>query len=110
MGLAKKVFEEILLEAIDEALDSLGESAKQAIYFHIENKFKIPRSEIPQKIDDFAEGLENIFGMGAQFLEILIMNRLHRRIGQPLRWNENEDLIFAEYVAAARRSFAEART
>jgi len=34
--LAKTKFEKLLLEAVDEAFDSLGNSAKQAIYFHLE--------------------------------------------------------------------------
>jgi len=106
--LAKKAFERLLLEAVDESLTSLGDSAKQAIYFHLENKFKIERNEIPERVEDFGEGLQKIFGVGAQFLEILIMKKLYERIGQPLEWNQNKELIFAEYVATARRSFLEA--
>jgi len=37
----KKAFERLMLEAGNEALASLGESTKQAIYFHLEKKFKI---------------------------------------------------------------------
>jgi hypothetical protein len=103
--LAKKAFEKLFLEAVDEALASLGDSAKQAIYFHLENRFKIKRNEIPQRVEDFADGLEKIFGAGAQFLEILIMKKLYERTGQLLQWYKNKELIFAEYVAAARRSF-----
>jgi len=106
--LAKKAFERLLLEAVDESLTSLGDSAKQAIYFHLENKFKIERNEIPERVEDFGEGLQKIFGVGAQFLEILIMKKLYERIGQPLEWNQNKELIFAEYVATARRSFLKA--
>lgn len=104
-----KTFEEILLESIDEALSSLGESVKESIYFHLKDKFKIPREEIPWRIRDFAEGLEKIFGLGARFLEILIMKRLYARIEQPLEWNESEEFIFVNYVEAARRSFQKAR-
>lgn len=107
--MAKKAFESLLLEAVDEALASLGDSAKQAIYFHLESKFRIERNEIPRRVEDFADGLEKIFGVGAQFLEILIMKRLHERIGQPLQWDKSRELIFAEYVAAARRSFLKER-
>lgn len=106
--MAKKAFERLLLEAVDESLTSLGDSAKQAIYFHLENKFKIERNEIPERIEDFGEGLQKIFGVGAQFLEILIMKKLYERIGQPLEWNKNKELIFTEYVATARRSFLKA--
>ncbi|MEM2465938.1 MAG: hypothetical protein QXZ47_01380 [Candidatus Bathyarchaeia archaeon] len=100
-----KSFDEILLEAVDEALASLGESAKRSIYYHLEKKFKIPREEIPNRIKDFAEGLEKIFGIGAHFLEILVMKGLYNRIGKPFEWNERKEFIFVNYVEAARESF-----
>lgn len=107
--MAKKAFERLLLQAVDESLTSLGDSAKQAIYFHLENKFKIERNEIPERVEDFGEGLQKIFGVGAQFLEILIMKKLYERIGQPFEWNKNKELIFTEYVATARRNFLKER-
>lgn len=100
-----KSFEEILLEAVDEALASLGESAKQSIYYHLEEKFRIPRKDIPNRIEDFAEGLEKIFGIGARFLEIMIMKKLYDRIEKPLEWDESKEFAFVSYVEAARRSF-----
>lgn len=107
--MTKKVFERLMLESVDDALASLGDSAKQAIYFHLEYKFSIEKNEIPQRVEDFAEGLEKIFGIGAQFLEILIMKNLYERVGQPLEWNKSKELIFAEYVEVARRSFLKQR-
>lgn len=101
-----RTFEKLFLEAVDEALASLGDSAKQAIYFHLEKKFKIRKSEIPHRVEEFAKGLEEIFGFGAQFIEILVMKRLYERIGQPLEWDESKELMFAEYIIAAKRSFA----
>jgi len=59
-------FDKLLLNAIDEALNSLGESVKQSIYFHIENKFSVTRNEIPRNLQGFQVGLEKIFGTGAQ--------------------------------------------
>jgi hypothetical protein len=103
--LAKKAFEKLLLEAIDEALASLGDSARQAIYFHLENKFKIAKKEIPDHLEDFTGGLEKIFGLGARFIEILIMKNLYGKIGQPLKWDEGKELSFVEYMAAAKQSF-----
>jgi hypothetical protein len=104
-----KAFDKILLEAVDEALASLGDSAKQAIYFHIESKFKISKKEIPSHVGVFAEGLEKIFGAGAKFLEILIMKKLYERVGSPLEWNTSKELEFVNYVEAARRSFCRKR-
>ncbi|MEM3623103.1 MAG: hypothetical protein QXR76_04975 [Candidatus Bathyarchaeia archaeon] len=101
----KEAFETLLLEAVDEALASLGDSARQAIYYHLEDKFKITKNEIPNRLQDFADGLEKIFGLGARFIEILIMKKLYEKIGQPLEWNESKQLIFFEYVTAAKQSF-----
>ena len=107
--MTRKVFDNLLLEAVDDALASLGDSAKQAIYFHLESKFKIARNEIPQRLEDFTEGLNKIFGMGAKFLEILIMKQLHERIGNSLEWVESKEFVFIEYVTTAKRSFLKRR-
>lgn len=107
--MTKKIFERLMLESVDNALASLGDSAREAIYFHLEDKFNIEKNEIPQRVEDFAEGLEKIFGIGAQFLEILIMKNLYERVGQSLEWNKSRELIFTEYVAAAKRSFLKER-
>lgn len=103
--MSKQEFDEILLEAVDEVLSSLGQSSKQAIYFHLENSFHIKKQEIPDKIDAFASAIEEVFGLGANFLEISIMRQLHRKIGGSLEWPEYKDLTFVEYVAVAKRSF-----
>jgi hypothetical protein len=100
-----EAFEKLLLEAIDEALASLGESAKQSIYFHLEKKFKIAKKDIPNRLEDFTDGLEKIFGLGAHFIEILIMKSLFEKTGQRLEWNQSKELVFIEYVAAAKQSF-----
>lgn len=98
-------FDKLLLSAIDEALGSLGESVKQSIYFHIENKFSVSRSDIPENLNQFQGGLEKIFGTGAQFIEILIMKNLHAKIGVPLMMGKRKRLEFIEYVDAAKQGF-----
>jgi hypothetical protein len=101
----KEAFDKILLDAVDDALASLGDSAKQAIYFHLEKKFRVVKKGIPDHLEGFEAGLEKIFGVGAQFIEILIMKKLYERVGQPLNWNESKELGFVEYVTAARKTF-----
>jgi len=103
--LPKQNFDKLLLEAVDEGLSSLGESSKQAIYFRLEKRFNIKKHEIPHKIEAFADAIEKIFGLGANFLEILIMKQLHEKVGQSFKWPEYKELTFIEYVAVAKRSF-----
>ena len=97
-------FEKLLLEAVDEQLTSLGESSKQALYFHLERGFNIKKQEIPQKTEAFVNAMEKIFGQGASYLEILIMKKLHSKIGFEIKLNA-PDLRFAEYVEAAKRCY-----
>jgi hypothetical protein len=98
-------FDDLLLHAIDEALNSLGESVRQSIYFHIENKFSIARNEIPEKLQQFQMGLKEIFGVGAQVIEIQIMKNLHTKIGCPRVAVKNKKLEFTEYVDASKQGY-----
>ena len=97
-------FEKLLLEAVDEGLSSLGESSKEAIYFHLDKDFNVRKHEIPDKIEAFVGAVENIFGLGANFLEIAIMKQLRAKMGQQFKWHVSKDLTFTEYVTVARRS------
>ena len=95
-------FKKLLLEAVDEGLSSLGDSAKLAIYVYLEKNFKIKKQDIPNKIDEFTNAIEKIFGNGAKFLEIQIMKHLHEKVGHDFEYfPEKDDLIFTEYVEAA---------
>jgi hypothetical protein len=107
--LYRRDFEKLLLEAVDEQLTSLGESSKQALYFHLEKGFNIKKQEIPQKTEAFVDAMEKIFGQGADYLEILIMKRLHSKIGLEVKLS-TPNLTFAEYVEAAKKCYGQDRT
>jgi len=106
--LYRRDFEKLLLEAVDEQLTSLGESSKQALYFHLEKGFNIKKQEIPQKTEAFVDAMEKIFGQGADYLEILIMKRLHSKIGLEVKLT-TPSLTFAEYVQAAEKRYSQDR-
>jgi len=107
--LYRRDFEKLLLEAVDEQLTSLGESSKRALYFHLEKGFNIRRHEIPHKTQAFVDAMEKIFGLGADYLEILIMKRLHDKIDRRVDMNK-PNLTFVEYVEAAKRSYEDKAT
>ena len=109
-----KSFQQILLEAIDEALASLGENVKTSIYFHLEDSFNVKRQDIPQKTDDFSDALERIFGLGAKHLELLFIKSLHAKIGVTCKWPAPEwplckwvvpEKTFQECVHLIQQSF-----
>lgn len=103
--LCNREFNKLVLEAVDEGLSSLGDSPKQAIYFYLEKTFKIKRSEIPNRIEEFSNALEQIFGHGSKLVEIQIMKLLYEKVGQAFVYSpEKDDLLFTEYMEAARLS------
>lgn len=98
-------FEKLLLEAVDEGLAWLGESASRAIYYHLENGFNIKRQDIPCKIEGFADAIEKIFGAAAALLEIEIMKKLHEKVGDSFRYfPEQKNLVFTEYIKTIKFS------
>jgi hypothetical protein len=103
-----KRFEEVLQDSIDEAFSSLGEAVKTSIYFHLEHKFLITRRDIPLRIEDFCNALEQIFGLGAKHLELLIMKNLYEKVNCLYRWEGPKwlvpDLTFKKYVELIRIS------
>ena len=103
--MSNRDLDKLLFEAIDEGLSSIGESFKQAIYLQLKKGFNVKKHEIPYKVEDFAREIERIFGLGADFLEILIMKNLYGKVGRTAYLLEPKDFVFTEYVAATKRSF-----
>lgn len=105
----ERKFSIILLKAIDEAFLTLGENARTAIYCHLESKFAISRQDIPDRIGDFSDALEQIFGLAAPQLEILIMKFLNRCVKCEYKWVGPKwlvpDLTFKKYVVLTELTF-----
>ena len=68
-------FDKLILNAIDEILTVFGENAKQTIYQLIEEKFRVQRREIPERLQVFHEALTELFGTGAATIEKAILDR-----------------------------------
>jgi len=113
-SMSRPDFNEILLASIDEALSSLGENVAAAIYFHLENTFNIKREEIPQRISDFSDALEKLFGIGARTLEILCMEKLYSKVKVSYNWPEHEwplckwivpEMTFQEHIRLMQQNY-----
>jgi hypothetical protein len=98
-------FNKSLLEAVDEGLSLVGKSAKQIIYFYLEKNFNITRDDVPQRVEEFANALEKMFGSGAKIIEIQIMKKLYKKIGNSKYALRQDDIVFTEYIAALRKYY-----
>lgn len=102
-----KDFDRILLRVIDRSLMQIGRSMGPVIYHRLEMDF-IKRIEIPRKTEQFTMCLEQIFGMGAEYLiKMVIVTNLYVTIGEELE--EIEAWSFTEYVKDARKKYMRKR-
>ena len=102
-------FDNILLEAIDEAFSCLGETSKNAIYSHLRKEFGIERDDIPNQIEAFLRSLEKLLGLGARLLETMFMHHLKAKLNDEQEEVGSALLIpeftFQEYVLLKRRQY-----
>jgi len=96
----KMDFDKTLLEAVDHALLSFGESPRKAIYYHLNKNFKLQREDIPEEADKFCSALNRLFGPGAEVIEKLIVKDLYQRLN--LSYEEKASFEVADYIGLAR--------
>jgi hypothetical protein len=94
-------FNRVLLDAIEGGLSSLGDSPREAIFYHLETSFRLKKENIPLNLSEFKQALERIFGPGAPYLEKLIIRCLYERLG--LGFEEPRHVDFVAYVNDAKR-------
>ena len=96
-------FEDILIDAIDEELSSLGKNCEKIVYYYLKTEYNINKKEIPCKIKDFSCAIESMFKEGAKILKIRIMENLFRKMGCINQdFYNGETLDFVEYMAATK--------
>ena len=95
-------FDEILLNSIDEILSILGENGKYALFYHVEKSFQIKPSDIPEKLDDFHNAMEEFFGVGAKIVERLIAEKMYEKLG--LAFRNRDGWTLKEYAENAQKT------
>jgi type I site-specific restriction endonuclease len=74
--------EDRISRIIDKVLRQVfGEEAAGLIYRHLENKYSVKRDEVSEKIDVFAEGLEEFLRSGAYVVERKILEDIYSNYG-----------------------------
>lgn len=103
--MSQRNFSKLLLSAVEEGLSSLGDSPRQAIFFHLETSFNVKKEHIPSNLTEFTKALEGIFGFGAPYLEKLIIKHLYEKLG--LEFADEEKWNFLECVDKVKKQFHE---
>ncbi|MGA3060419.1 MAG: hypothetical protein ABSD92_08625 [Candidatus Bathyarchaeia archaeon] len=101
MVLTEKAFNKVLLESIDEAMSSLGNTSKMTLYSNLETKFTIKKKEIPTKLEEFSFALERILGKGAEHFDLLLSESFKKKLSYFCHV-EQKSSDFQEYVNQAK--------
>jgi len=94
-------FKETFNSAVEKAMLLLGQSGKQATYYHLEKTFGIKRNKWHSDVEKFAEAVEQIFGAGAQLLLKAMAKELCSSLG--LKFEESGELHFTYLVRKAQK-------
>jgi hypothetical protein len=98
----KEEFKTSIAKTVDESLASFCNLDKEAVYLRLENTYHIKRQEIDSKIENFADAIEHMFGVGAKLVEIRIIAALHKRIPEFIFFPKKSEVDFKEYVISLR--------
>ncbi len=90
-----------LRDAIDGGLCLLGDAGRDAMYYQAEKRFNLNREEIPDRLYEFHNALDRLFGFGAIVIEKNIARRLFNSLG--LTFVAHDDWTISEYVEEVRR-------
>ncbi len=96
----QEVFARVLLEAINEGLQSLGEGSKKAVNWYLGIDTPLLDGDFYKNLEVLIERLERTLGIGANILETMIIRSLYTKLG--LTFEEKASYTFMDYVREAR--------
>ncbi len=80
-------------EAVDRGLAQLGPDVTEAIYRHIELAYGIRRDQIAYRAGEFSLALSRIFGIGASYVERIIVQMIKDDLGAKTKTQRLRDVV-----------------
>ena len=98
--MVESTFNEALVRAIDFAFGSLGDSCKKALFFHLDQIFRLQKQDMPARIKEFNDAILFLLKDGGKFLETLIVKKLCEDLG--VSYGQVSDLDFLEALVEVK--------
>jgi hypothetical protein len=100
-ALAPQGRDELLMESIDESFAALlGHDVKNALYAYLVKRRALDREDIPERLDDFHECMQETFGQAAVAIEKNILARFYSKLG--LNFSGRTHYSFSDFVDATK--------
>jgi hypothetical protein len=91
---------------MDQTFSKLTAPNKHTLYSFLEANYKLSKKDIPNRIQDIINALEQIFGTSALLIEIDLMKSMQQKVPSFILKIENADLTFEDYLNSLK-SFTE---
>lgn len=95
-------FEEVVIDALDQVFSAIGSGPKISLYSLLEKKYKLRQEDIPGRIGDFANAIEQIFGTSALLIELKIMKKIRQMFPLFECKSDNADFNFSDFMDSFR--------
>jgi hypothetical protein len=93
-------FNAVLVQAVQEGLDSMGPCISDAVLIHLQKVDAVRFHQQSIDAEAFDDGLKKIFGYGAKLIEKRILELLYRKLETPRKIRD--DFTFSEEVKKAQ--------
>jgi len=73
--------EDVLMAAVEHGLSLIGKDFAQVTFYNLDTRYSLGKPEIPRKPERFIQALHDMFGDGAQIIEMFIKRAICREMG-----------------------------
>jgi len=98
----EKTFEELIVEVIDQVLLSLDPRVKKSFYNILKTDYNLDKSDIPYRIGDFVNALEEVYGISALLVEVAILKKVCQELPAFTFVVENAQLNLVDFLKSLK--------
>lgn len=98
----EKTFEELIVEVIDQVLLSLDPRVKNSFYSILKTDYNLDKNDIPYRIGDFVNALEEVYGISALLVEVAILKKVCQELPAFTFVVENAQLNLVDFLKSLK--------
>lgn len=98
----EKTFEELIVEVIDQVMLSLDPRVKKSFYNILKTDYNLDKNDIPYRIGDFVNALEEVYGISALLIEVAILKKVCQELPAFTFVVENTQLNLVDFLKSLR--------
>jgi predicted metalloprotease with PDZ domain len=84
LTLTVEISDEMIILIVDKGINSLGNNPSQVLWSTLAKEYNIDKNQVAEKLPEFIETLQKVFGASYSFLDLLFLTLLQRATGERL--------------------------